>query len=93
MAKLSTQILKQLVSFFTRSRWSLLGGVIVTILFPILLVSILLDMQGIVDNPYFGFLIYMVMGPLFVLGLLLIIGGALFSGEKEDIGAIIVEYF
>ena len=51
-----------------------MGGVIVTILFPILFVSILLDMQGFVENPYFGFLIYMVMGPLFVLGLLMICG-------------------
>jgi hypothetical protein len=65
----------------------------VVILFPILLVSILLDMQGIVENPYFGFLIYMIMGPLFVIGLLLIIGGTLFGGEKEDIGIIVVEYF
>lgn len=70
-----------------------MGGVIVTILFPILLVSVLLDMQGFVENPYFGFLIYMIMGPLFVLGLLMIIGGALFCGEKEEIGASMVEYF
>lgn len=93
MAELSTTILKKLVNFFTRSRCSLLGGIIVAILFPILSVSILLDMQGVVENPYFGFMIYMVMGPLFVLGLLLIIGGTLFCGEREDIGIIMVEYF
>lgn len=93
MAELSTTILKKLINFFTKSRCSLLGGVIVTILFPILSVSVLLDMQGVVDNPYFGFLIYMIMGPLFVIGLLLIIGGTLFCGEKEDIGIIMVEYF
>jgi hypothetical protein len=93
LAELSTKILKKLVNFFTRSKCSLLGGIIVTILFPILFVSVLLDMQGVVENPYFGFLIYMIMGPLFVLGLLLIIGGTLFCGEKEDIGIILVEYF
>ena len=47
------KLLEKLINFFTRSKCSLVGGVIVTILFPILFVSILLDMQGIVDNPYF----------------------------------------
>ena len=93
MEELSKTILRKLINLFTRSKCTLVGGVIVVILFPILFVSILLDMQGVVDNPYFGFLIYMVMGPLFALGLLLVIGGALFCAEKEDIGDSIVEYF
>ena len=93
MAELSKTILQKLINFFTKSKCSLLGGIIVAILFPILSFSVFLDMQGVVENPYFGFLIYMIMGPLFVLGLLLIIGGTLFCGEKEDIGIIMVEYF
>lgn len=94
MAKFSkSKLLEKLINFFTRCKCSLVGGVIVTILFPILLISTLLDMQGIVENPYFGFLIYMVMGPLFVLGLLLIIGAALFCSETEEIGSSVVEYF
>ncbi|GAB4337886.1 MAG: NapC/NirT family cytochrome c [Desulfobulbaceae bacterium] len=93
MAQFSNIVLEKTISFFTRSKCSLLGGIIVLILFPVLLVSILLDMQGVVENPYFGFLIYMVMGPLFVIGLLLIIGGTLFCGEKGDLGIITVEYF
>jgi len=93
LAELSKTILQKLINFFTKSKCSLLGGIIVAILFPILSFSVFLDMQGVVENPYFGFLIYMIMGPLFVLGLLLIIGGTLFCGEKEDIGIIMVEYF
>ncbi|MHB8791573.1 MAG: NapC/NirT family cytochrome c [Desulfobulbaceae bacterium] len=92
MAQVSKTFVTGLINFFTRSRCSLLGGVIVGVLLPVLAVSILLDMQGVVENPYFGFLIYLVMGPLFALGLLLIIGGTLFCGKKEDIGRLTVEY-
>jgi cytochrome b subunit of formate dehydrogenase len=92
LAQDSRTFLTKLINFFTRSRCSLLGGVISGILLPVLAVSILLDMQGVVQNPYFGFLIYLVMGPLFVLGLLLVIGGTLFCGKKEDIGRLTVEY-
>lgn len=92
MAQFSKTFVTGLINFFTRSRCSLLGGVIAGVLLPVLAVSILLDMQGVVENPYFGFLIYLVMGPLFALGLLLIIGGTLFCGKKEDIGRLTVEY-
>lgn len=70
-----------------------MGGIIIIVLLPVLLVATLLDMQGVVQNPYFGFLIYLVMGPILVLGVLLVIGGTLFCGEKEDIGELTVEYF
>ena len=93
MAQVSTTILKKIINFFSRSRCSLVGGILIAVLFPVLLVSILLDMQGVVQNPYFGFLIYLVMGPIFVLGVLLVIGGTLFCGEKEDLGELTVEYF
>jgi hypothetical protein len=92
LTPISRTLLTGIIDFFSRSRCSLLGGVITVILFPVLLVSILLDMQGIVQNPYFGFLIYMVMGPLFLIGLLLLIGGTLFCGKKEDIGRLTIEY-
>ncbi len=92
MAQVSRTFVTGIINFFTRSRCSLLGGVISGILFPVLTVSILLDTQGVVQNPYFGFLIYLVMGPFFVLGLLLVIGGTLFCGKQEDIGRLTVEY-
>jgi nitrate/TMAO reductase-like tetraheme cytochrome c subunit len=71
----------------------MVGGIVVIILLPILLVSVFLDTQGIVDNPYFGFLIYLVIGPLVLLGLLLLIGGTIFCRREEDLGQLTLEYF
>lgn len=93
MPLFSSKILKVLINFISRSRCSLIGGIIVIILSPILLVSVLLDMQGVVENPYFGFLIYLVIGPLFVLGVLLLIGGTIFCRREEDLGQLTLEYF
>jgi len=92
LTPISRTLLTRIINFFSRSRCSLLGGVISVILAPVLLIAVLLDMQGVVQNPYFGFLIYLVMGPLFLIGLLLLIGGSLFCGKKEDIGRLTIEY-
>lgn len=89
----SSKIIKLIVNLISRSRCSLIGGIIVIILLPILLVSILIDMQGVVENPYFGFLIYLVMGPIFVVGLLMLIGGTIFCRKEEDLGQLTLEYF
>ena len=50
-------------------------------------------MQGAVQNPYFSFLIYLVMGPIFFIGLLMVIGGVIFCDDKDNIGHLVVEYF
>ena len=55
------------------------GSVVSTLIFPVLIVSIFLDMLGFVNNPYFGFLIYMVMGPLFLAGLATVAVGFVFQ--------------
>lgn len=93
MPMFSSKIIRSLINFISRSRCSLIGGIIVIILLPILLVSILLDMQGVVENPYFGFLIYLVMGPIFVVGVLMLIGGTIFCRREEDLGRLTLEYF
>lgn len=90
-----TKLVDLIRAFFSgvaRSKLSVVGAIISTVIFPVLLVSITLDMQGITKNPYFGFLIYMVMGPLFILGLLMVLGGVLFSKGTEDIGLFTFEY-
>jgi nitrate/TMAO reductase-like tetraheme cytochrome c subunit len=51
-----------------------------------------LDMQGIIKNPYFGFFTYMLLGPLFVIGVVLLICGSLFFKSSEDIGTYTYEY-
>jgi len=63
-----------------------------SVLFVVLFVAILLDLQGIIQNPYFNFLIYLVLGPLFVFGVLLVLIGILYSRGREDIGFLTFEY-
>jgi hypothetical protein len=62
-----------------------------TVIFPILLFSTVLDLQGIVHNPYFGFITYMVLGPLFLTGLILVFLGLFFFKGKEEIGLFTFE--
>jgi hypothetical protein len=90
--KTSAFFIKTAVNWISRSKLSVLGGIIISVLAPVLLVCILLDIRGTVDNPYFGFLIYLILGPLFVLGLILLIIGVFISRGKEDIGLFTFEY-
>ena len=81
-----------LVNGIARSKLSLVGAVVACVLFPVLLFSVILDAQGIVENPYFGFLNYVILGPIFTVGLLLVIVGLFFSKGQEDIGLFTYEY-
>jgi len=87
-----SDIIKSFVNLISRSKISVLGGIIACILFPVLIVSILVDIQGAVQNPYFGFLIYVVLGPLFLMGLVLMLAGIYLSKGKENIGLFTFEY-
>ncbi len=87
-----TDILKAFVSGIARSKVSLIGAIIATVTFPVLLVSAVLDLQGVVHNPYFGFIIYMVLGPLFITGLVLVFLGLFFFKGKEDVGIFTYDY-
>ena len=51
------EILKEFIKLLARSRVSMAGSVVATLIFPVLIISIFLDMLGFVNNPYFGFLI------------------------------------
>jgi len=86
------ELFKVVAKGIARSKVSIAGAVMTTLIFPFLLVAALLDMQGVIKNPYFGFIIYMVMGPLFVFGIILLISGILFFKSSEDIGAYTFEY-
>jgi len=87
-----TDIVSAFAKGIARSRVSLVGAMITTIIFPLLVGSIILDMFGYITNPYFGFAIYMVMGPLFILGLIMVILGLLFFKGKVDVGLFTLEY-
>ena len=92
MGKPPTDFIKSSINLISRSKLSVLGGIVVCILFPVLVVSITIDIQGAVQNPYFGFLIYLVLGPLFLLGLVFILAGIYLSRGKENIGLFTFEY-
>ncbi len=92
MGKVSGSILKALITSVSRSKMSVVGAVLVSVLLPVLLFSFFLDLQGVIENPYFGFLIYLVMGPLLLIGIILMIFGIFFSKGKEDIGLYAYEY-
>ncbi len=91
MARFSKMMIA-IVNGIARSKLSLIGAVVTAILFPVLLFSIILDAQGIVENPYFGFLNYVILGPIFTAGLILIFVGLFFSKGQEDIGLFTYEY-
>ncbi len=87
-----TDIIKAFIKGISRSKVSLLGAILTTIIFPVLLVSVILDIQGLINNPYFGFIIYLVLGPLFVLGLIMVFLGLFFFKGKEEVGLFTHEY-
>lgn len=87
-----TDIVKAFLKGITRSRVSLTGAMLCTVLFPLLLGFIVIDMMNWIDNPYFGAIIYMVMGPLFALGLVLVFLGLFFFKGKEEVGLFTLEY-
>lgn len=85
-------LVRALFSGVARSKLSVVGAIIACILFPVLLISIALDMQGVISNPYYGFLIYMVMGPVFFVSLIMVLGGLFRRKGSEDIGLFTLEY-
>lgn len=87
-----TDVIKAFFSGIARSKVSLVGATMVTVIFPVLLISALLDMQGVVKNPYFGFIIYMVLGPTFLLGLVVVFLGLFFFKGTEEVGIFTYEY-
>ncbi len=87
-----TDIVKAFLKGIARSRVSLVGAMLTTIIFPLLLGSIVIDMMGWIDNPYFGALVYMVMGPAFAFGLILVFLGLFFFKGKEEVGLFTLEY-
>ncbi len=86
------RIFKDLAKGVFRSRLAVLGTILSVVTLPVLVVFTILDMQGVVSNPYFSFINYAVLGPLFIVGLVMLCIG-LFTGKAdEDIGLFAYEY-
>jgi len=87
-----TDIVKAFLKGITRSRVSLVGAMLTTVVFPLLLGAIILDLLGWITNPYFEAVVYMVMGPAFIFGLILVFLGLFFFKGKEEVGLFTLEY-
>jgi hypothetical protein len=66
-----------------RSKMALAGGAIVSVLFPMLLVTVTLDLIGWVENPYFSFLLYLALTPLLIIAIILTCVG-IFRSRGEN---------
>ena len=90
-----TRIKEFLATFLklaARSKLAMTGGVMALLIFPVLATVVLLDWQGWLDNPYLNFLFYLVLGPLFVAGIVMVVTGLLFFRGQEEIGLFAYEY-
>ena len=82
MATSLSDIPKAFLKGITHSRISLLGAMVVTISFPFLLGAALYDTLFHIANPYLSGFLYMILGPTFVGGLVLIFVGLFFAKGK-----------
>jgi hypothetical protein len=76
----------------SRSRVSLIGGMIVTITTPFLLAYMLADTVWHIKNPYFGAAVYLALGPFFLGGLAMIFVGAFFFRGDRDVHLFTLQY-
>jgi hypothetical protein len=85
-------IVKDFFLGISRSRLSLIGGMIVTITTPFLLSYMLADTVWHIKNPYFGAAVYLALGPVFLGGLAMIFIGAFFFRGDRDVHLFTLEY-
>ena len=88
-----TDIPKTFLKGIAKSRISLIGAMAVTVICPFLIGAILYDLIFGIPNTYFAGLVYMILGPGFIGGLLLIFIGLFFSKGKEEVSLFTLAYF
>ncbi len=93
MATSLSDIPKAFLKGIAHSRIALLGAMAVTVSFPFLVGAILYDIIFHIPNPYFAGFIYMILGPTFIGGLVLIFVGLFFAKGQEDIRLFTLAYF
>jgi len=91
MAKLS-DIPKAFVKGITHSWLSLVGAMVVTVTFPFLVGAVLYDTFLHIANPYLSGFIYMILGPGFMGGLVLVFIGLFFAKGKEEVRLFTLDY-
>ncbi|WP_051689695.1 NapC/NirT family cytochrome c [Pelobacter seleniigenes] len=91
MARL-TDIPKAFIKGIAHSWISLVGAMVVTVVFPFLIGAILYDIFLHIDNPYLSGFIYMMLGPAFIGGLVLVFVGLFFARGKEEVRLFTLDY-
>lgn len=91
MVKL-TDIPKAFVKGITHSWISLVGAMVVTVTFPFLVGAVLYDTFMHIANPYLSGFIYMILGPGFMGGLLMVFIGLFFAKGKEEVRLFTLDY-
>ncbi len=87
-----TDIVTAFAKGIGRSRISLMGAMIVTVVFPFLFGAIMYDLIWHIGNTYVAALIYMVLGPAFIGGLVMVFLGLFFFKGKEEVRLFTLEY-
>ena len=78
------ELFSRLTRSIGRSKMALAGAAIASVLFPMLLVSVTLDLIGWVENPYFSFLLYLTLTPMLLIALILTAVGIFrYGGESS----------
>jgi len=75
-----------------RSRVSLLGAMIVTVIFPFLGGALIYDALWGIRNTYLSGFIYLLLGPAFIAGLIMVFFGLFFFKGKEEVHLFTLEY-
>lgn len=91
MVSLSSVMLS-FVKGMQKSKVSLVGAFITTVIFPVLLGAIILDQLGYVTNAYYGFFIYMILGPAFIFGLVLVFLGVFYFKGSREVQVFTMDY-
>ncbi len=86
------EIITAFAKGIARSRVSLIGAMIVTASTPFLFGAIVYDVLFHIQNTYFSAAIYMLLGPAFVGGLVLVFLGLFFFKGKEEVRLFTLEY-
>ncbi|HEX9078474.1 MAG TPA: hypothetical protein VF795_02725 [Desulfuromonadaceae bacterium] len=74
------ELFSRLMKGFGHSRMALTGAAVASVLLPMLIVSVTLDLIGWVENPYFSFLLYLTLAPLLIIALVITAVGLFRSG-------------
>lgn len=75
-----------LLMVILRSKLALWGAISFLLLFPVFFVSILIDLQGNTENPYFSLLLYLIFIPLILIAVILMLSGLLMAKRSGKRG-------